>query len=36
MLERIIRFAIEHRLLVVLLTLAAGRPGGVCLATPAD
>ena len=31
MLERIIRFAIEHRLLVVLLTLAAAGLGGYAL-----
>jgi cobalt-zinc-cadmium resistance protein CzcA len=31
MLERIVRFAIEHRLLVVLLTAAAAGLGGYAL-----
>jgi hypothetical protein len=36
MLERIIRFSIEHRMLIVLLTMAAAGLGGVCLAAPPD
>ena len=36
MLERILRFSIEHRLLVVLLTIAAAGAWGVFPAAPAD